>query len=66
MCHRLRGAEDEITENDVMDVAGVVPEADVNNLITMCHSNSFDKVQAVSPCVLLTLQCACNKSVNYD
>lgn len=47
MRFRLRGEGDEITENDVMDVAGVVPEAAVNNLITTCHSNSFDKVQEV-------------------
>mmetsp|Transcript_90293 Transcript_90293/g.125460 ORF Transcript_90293/g.125460 Transcript_90293/m.125460 type:complete len:104 (-) Transcript_90293:80-391(-) len=35
-----------------MDVAGVIPEAIINNLITCCHSNSFDKVQlAVSEMV---------------
>jgi len=49
---RLRGDDEEITELDVMEVAGVVPEAVINNLITCCHGNAFDKVQqAVSDIV---------------
>lgn len=44
---RLRGEGEEITVEDVMDVAGVLPEPIINDLITQCHSNSFDKVQQV-------------------
>mmetsp|Transcript_3561 Transcript_3561/g.8800 ORF Transcript_3561/g.8800 Transcript_3561/m.8800 type:complete len:359 (-) Transcript_3561:29-1105(-) len=42
---RLRGEGEPITEEDVMDVAGVLPEAAINDLITRCHTNSFEKVQ---------------------
>lgn len=45
-----------------MDVAGVLPEAIINNLITCCHANSFDKVQQVvcgTPLILVTTQTDC-------
>lgn len=40
---RLRGSE-EIVLSDTVDISGVVPEDVIDNLIRVCHSDSYDKL----------------------
>ncbi|XP_065841303.1 replication factor C subunit 4-like [Oscarella lobularis] len=42
-CHRLKG-DSGITENDVVEVAGIIPPSTVENLLEVCHSDLYEKL----------------------
>ncbi|KAH3810557.1 replication factor C subunit 4-like [Dreissena polymorpha] len=39
-------AEETITQADIYNIAGVIPDDVLDSLITVCHSNSYEKLQA--------------------
>ncbi|XP_022341885.2 replication factor C subunit 4-like [Crassostrea virginica] len=41
---RLKGQE-EVTKEDVYEIAGVIQEDTITNLIKVCHSNSYEKLE---------------------
>lgn len=43
---RLTGGK-EISEDVITDIAGVIPAATIEGIVTACHSGSFDKLEAV-------------------
>ncbi|KAG8200241.1 hypothetical protein JTE90_025017 [Oedothorax gibbosus] len=42
--HRLKG-EESITENDIADISGVVPMKWIKEIITVCESDSYEKLE---------------------
>ncbi|XP_014788076.1 replication factor C subunit 4 [Octopus bimaculoides] len=40
---RLKG-EEQITKQDILEVAGIVPEDVIRNILDVCHSDSYDKL----------------------
>lgn len=46
-CARLKqGADETITENEVLEMGGVVPDSWMEKLLDVCGKNSFEKMQA--------------------
>lgn len=39
-------AEDTITQADIYEIAGVIPDDVIDDLLTVCHSNSYEKLQS--------------------
>ena len=50
---RLKVAGEAITQHDVYEIAGVIPDEVIQDLIKVCHSDSYEKLEAAVKNIML-------------